>query len=82
METANIDPTQYILTATTKSLVNKNAFLFGTKNLSTGGELIIESDVVLRGDLSKISLGRFVCLGKGAVIHPSKSRSSKYGTNY
>ena len=59
------------------NIINKKTFIPGIKNIRHSGKFIIEEACIIRGDLAKISLGKYVIIKKGSTIHPSSKISKK-----
>jgi dynactin-5 len=62
--------------ATTKrqNKVSKESVLCGSDNIGVKGKTIIESQAVIRGDLSTIELGSYCVIARAAVIRPAEQK--------
>lgn len=55
--------------------ISKNLLVQGAENVHIDSMDVIEDDVILRGDLGKIQIGRGTIINAGTVIRPSLSSS-------
>ena len=53
-----------------RNLVHRKATVCGAQHVVIDGRSIVHEGVVLRGDLAKISIGRFTTLGPHAILRP------------
>lgn len=67
------DEKSYIKTQT-GHLINRNAQLCGTPRIVIRPHSIIRENVVIRGDLCDIALGRYCILMPGAILRPPLKR--------
>ncbi|CAD6184598.1 unnamed protein product [Caenorhabditis auriculariae] len=66
---------EYVETASGNKICKKNTIasntIFGTQNIIISGKTIIQKDVILRGDLAVIRIGRYCIVQRGTIIRPS-----------
>lgn len=75
---AEYDPAGYIKTFTF-NLVSRGAFVLGAKRVQIGdgtsdrmiGKTVIQPEVVIRGDLQSVKIGKYCWIGDGTVLRPS-----------
>ena len=53
------------------SVVSRGATLVGPQNIEIQGKVIVETDVLLRGDMAPVQIDRYSKVCKGSVLRPS-----------
>ena len=53
--------------------ISKKLFAKGTNQIIFGSMNVVEEDVIMRGDLAKISLGNSTIMDSGVIIRPCLS---------
>ncbi|KAL0272554.1 UNVERIFIED_CONTAM: hypothetical protein PYX00_005482 [Menopon gallinae] len=62
---------------TSGNKVCRQSFLYGAQNIILQGKVIIQPDVIIRGDLAAIKIGRYCIISKDAVLRPPFKKFSK-----
>nr|QBH72931.1 dynactin subunit P25 [Liposcelis bostrychophila] len=57
--------------------VCRQTFLYGAQNIVLQGKVIVQSDVIIRGDLAGVKTGRYCIISKNAVLRPPFKKFSK-----
>ena len=69
----NFTPSEFKVIPTGNHKLSKKFFAKGTNQIILNSMNVVEDDVILRGDLGKITLGNSTILYAGAVLRPSLS---------
>lgn len=67
---------QYVETASGNK-VSRQTVLCGSQNIVLHGKVIVQSDAIIRGDLSNVKIGRYCIISKNAVIRPPYKKFSR-----
>ncbi|XP_066595775.1 dynactin subunit 5 [Prorops nasuta] len=67
---------EYVETASGNK-VSRQTVLCGSQNIVLHGKVIVQSDAIIRGDLSSVKVGRYCIISKNAVIRPPFKKFSK-----
>ena len=51
--------------------------MYGAQNIVLQGKVIVQSDVIIRGDLAGVKTGRYCIISKNAVLRPPFKKFSK-----
>ncbi|KAE9544528.1 hypothetical protein AGLY_000069 [Aphis glycines] len=60
---------EYVET-TTGNKVSRQAQIYGSQNIILNGKVILQSGVMIRGDLASVKMGRYCFVGRGSVVRP------------
>lgn len=55
---------------TTGNKVSRQAQIYGSQNIILNGKVILQSGVMIRGDLASVKMGRYCFVGRGSVVRP------------
>lgn len=67
---------EYVETASGNK-VSRQTVLCGSQNIVLHGKVIVQSNVIIRGDLANVRTGRYCIISKGSVIRPPFKQFSK-----
>ncbi|KAK4887553.1 hypothetical protein RN001_003824 [Aquatica leii] len=78
MQDITYDKSEYVETASGNK-VSRKTVLCGSQNIVLQGEVIIQSDAILRGDLANVRIGRYCIVSKETVIRPPYKKFGNSG---
>uniref|UniRef100_A0A7S4KMN9 Dynactin subunit 5 n=1 Tax=Paramoeba aestuarina TaxID=180227 RepID=A0A7S4KMN9_9EUKA len=61
---------KFYITTSTGNLVSRKSVLCDPQRIRLGGKTIIEDDATLRGDLARVTVGKYCLIGRQTVIRP------------
>lgn len=64
----------YLLTRS-MNLIGKKCLIKGSNNIEIFDHAILNQRIILRGDLMKISIGRYTTLGEAVIVKPTSKKS-------
>lgn len=67
------NPEDYLETLSGNKL-HKRALIKGSDQIQLQGKVIMKSGLIIRGDLSKVSMGKYVALMENVTLKPSYKR--------
>jgi len=78
MELPNIpfSKSEYIETAS-GNRVSRQSVLCGSQNIILNGKNVVQSEAIIRGDLSNVRIGRYCIISNKAIIRPPFKKFSK-----
>ena len=68
---AAAEPNPKYFKLSSSNFVARDAHLIGGDRITLGGRSVIHQGAALRGDLARISVGRFCSIAKGVVLRPA-----------
>eukprot|EP01062_Namystynia_karyoxenos_P008708 TRINITY_DN13062_c0_g1_i1.p2 TRINITY_DN13062_c0_g1~~TRINITY_DN13062_c0_g1_i1.p2 ORF type:complete len:242 (+),score=58.12 TRINITY_DN13062_c0_g1_i1:65-790(+) len=70
---------KWVLTDARHKLCIEGSLFCGIQRISMSGSCLVAPGATLRGDLAKISLGKFTCVGERAILRPAPARVGSRG---
>jgi len=62
------------------NILGRKVVVKGSNQIALSGKSILHNTCILRADLAKISLGKYVIMKEGCIVKPSYTGGSGYNT--
>ena len=64
-------PEEAYIRAARSNIISRDALVQGAANVSIAGDGVVRPGAIIRGDLARVRVGRYVDVGAGAILRPA-----------